>query len=348
MVSRVRSVVGGAFPAVGASLCALVAACAWAAEEGDPGGMGLYVEEAMLLATALGVVVSMPVLIEFLMDRRKRRERIALSLEDVPVSTLRPRLAGMDDLLASIADLVDRAEHPDAYASLQVGNEILIVGGPQSGKKSLAQVIARRARFDRLLTVYNPRNADALAKAKGLITRYRREKVMLLIPGIDQAFAKEDEEVNAELEALIETTSELSNVLVVGTATTFTTDGPLDNLFGIKLLVPGSTPPAAEPRNITPRARQVLEAVARYYLDDALAAGCVLEGLTPAEFHAMVLAAVANAAEIEDIVTLCRTTALYYRRTSRSATLAITPTILKTAISRVVITAESDPALVVE
>ena len=135
-----------------------------------------FLEEVMLLATVVGSVAALPALIEFMLERRKRKERISLSLDETMVSTLDPRLAGLDDLLESIADLIDRAKFPQAYASLKVGNELLIIGGPLSGKKTLAQVIAKKAQFDRLITIYNPRNADALAKAKSLITRRPSEK----------------------------------------------------------------------------------------------------------------------------------------------------------------------------
>ena len=110
----------------------------------------------------------------------------------------------MDDLLAGIADLIDRAGDPHAYAGLAVGNEILIIGTNLSGKKSFAQRVAKEARLDRLITVYNPRNGDALAKAKSLVQSYSRQKIMLLLPRIDEVFEQEDEELLSELEALIE------------------------------------------------------------------------------------------------------------------------------------------------
>ena len=44
-----------------------------------------------------------------------------------------------------------------------------------------------------------------------------------------------------------------------------------------------------------------------------------------------------NPAEIEDIVTLCETTALFRRRTKQTSRLVITPEILDTAIARVVV-----------
>ena len=60
---------------------------------------------------------------------RKRKERIDLSLEDEVASALsRPRVAGMDDLLTNIADLIDRARNPSAYQDLKIGNEVLIIG----------------------------------------------------------------------------------------------------------------------------------------------------------------------------------------------------------------------------
>ncbi len=304
--------------------------------EGEP-VVSAVNEQLLLWATVLGAVAAMPALIEFLIERRKRRERIALSLDDVAVSTLKPRLAGFDDLLEGIADLIDRARHPADYAALRVGNEILILGSPLSGKKMLAQVIAQRAAMDRLITVYNPRNTDALAKAKSLIERYDDQKVLLLLPGVDQAFAKEDEEVQAELEALIESTSGLANVLVIGTATAMTPDSALDNLFGIKLLLPGPVLIESRKPELSPRARRVLEAVCKFYLDEARQFGCLLSGLTTEQFESRLLSAATNAAEIEDIVTLCETTALHRRRSGRSERLEITPDILEMSISRVIV-----------
>lgn len=127
----------------------------------------LFTEELLVFATVVGSVAALPAFINFVADVRKRRERVYLSLEDVPVSSLNPRLAGMDDLLASIADLIDRARSPTAYQDLKIGNEVLIIGPNQSGKKSLAHKIALLAGMDRLVTVYNPRDADALARLRG-------------------------------------------------------------------------------------------------------------------------------------------------------------------------------------
>lgn len=296
-----------------------------------------FLEEVMLLATVVGSVAALPALIEFMLERRKRKERISLSLDETMVSTLDPRLAGLDDLLESIADLIDRAKFPQAYASLKVGNELLIIGGPLSGKKTLAQVIAKKAQFDRLITIYNPRNADALAKAKSLITRRPSEKVMLMIPGIDLAFEKDDEEITAELDALIETTSGLTNVLVVGTATTLIPDSPLDNVFGIKIVMPGLVQVDTENHNLDQRTRSVLQAVIHFYMQKAEKEGCRLVDLTPEQIEARILASVTNAAEIEDILTVCQTSALYRRRVGQTQNLDITPPILENAISRVIV-----------
>ena len=209
-------------------------------------------------------MATLPALIEFLIDRRKRKERIALSLDDLDVGDIDVPLAGLDGLLRDIADLIDRAKHPDAYDTLRVGNEILIIGPNLNGKKALARRIAKEAGMDRLIVVYNPRNADALAKAKSLIVHYRRQKVMLLLPRLDHVAEHEDDEVFAELDALIDTTSNLSNTLVVGTAVVFEPNGLLDNMFGIVLALPG-TPLAARTNKalISPRRRGAFSSMSR-------------------------------------------------------------------------------------
>ena len=200
----------------------------------------LITEELLVFATVIGSVAAMPALIEFIAERRKRKERIGLSLEDEPVSSLHPRLAGMDALLESIADLIDRARNPAVYRDLKIGNEVLIIGPNQSGKKSLAQKIALMAGMERVITVYNPRDSDALAKAKGLVRSYKRPKVLLLLPRIDLAYRQSNPELLTELDALIETTSERQNVLVVATTVEFESDSDLDNMFGIKIALPGA------------------------------------------------------------------------------------------------------------
>src|SRR5271170_3374124 len=200
----------------------------------------LLTEEFLVFATVVGSIATLPTFIEFISEIRKRRERIYLSLEDVPVSSLTPRLAGLDALITSIADLIDRARNPMEYKDLKIGNEVLVIGPVQSGKKSLAERIAQMAGMERLVTVYNPRDSDALAKAKSIVRGYKSKKVMLLLPRIDLAYKESDPDVLTELDALIESTSERQNVLVVATAVTFEPDSELDNLFGIKLALPGA------------------------------------------------------------------------------------------------------------
>ena len=242
------------------ALTALTAATvgqALAQDNGEGGAVSLVSDQIILIATVVGAVATLPTLIEFLIDRRKRKERIALSLDDLAVADLDVRLAGLDALLADIVDLIDRAKHPEAYASLKIGNEILIIGPAASGKKTLAQRIAKDAGMDRLIIVYNARNADALTSAKSLLQRYRRHKVMLLLPRLDNVVEDEDEEILAELDALIETTTERSNVQVVGTAVGFEPGGLLDNMFGIVLALPGTPVKHAREHSIPDDARRM-------------------------------------------------------------------------------------------
>ena len=311
----------------------------------DPAAGGdtalLFTEQVLVLATIIGSVAAMPSFIEFISGVRKRRERIDLSLEDEAVEQLSPRLAGMDDLLQSIEDLVDRARFPAAYQELKIGNEILIIGPSQSGKKSLAQTIAKATGMERLVTVYNPRDTDALAQAKSLVRGYKRKKVMLLLPRIDLAYKESDPEVLTELDALIESTTERQNVLVVATAQSFEPDRDLDNLFGIKLALPGANVVDVNRREIPEETqneiRQMMAEVARFYLAEARRRGFQVEGMTEDEFCLRVREEAMNPAEIEDIVVLCETAALFRRRMRRTGELLFTPEILDTAIARVVI-----------
>ncbi len=296
----------------------------------------LLTEELLVFATVVGSVAALPAFIEFVSDLRKRRERIYLTLEDVPVAGLRPRLAGMDELLASIDDLIDRARSPAAYQELKIGNEVLIIGPNQSGKKSLAQRMAQLAGMERLITVYNPRDSDALAKAKGIVRGYKRQKVMLLLPRIDLAYQAGDPQLLTELDALIETTSEHQNVLVVATTVAFEANSDLDNIFGIKLALPGAGLNPADRPEIPEDAERMLAQVVQFYLTEAQQRGFQLHGLSEEEFRFRILEVVINPAEIEDIVVLCQTTALYRKRTRQEITTLFTREILETAIARVV------------
>jgi hypothetical protein len=300
----------------------------------------LFTEQVLVLATIIGSVAALPSFIEFISELRKRRERIDLSLEDEAVDQLHPRLAGMDDLLRSIEDLVDRARFPTAYQELKIGNEILIIGPNQSGKKSLAQTLAKLTGMERLVTVYNPRDSDALAKAKSLVSGYKRRKVMLLLPRIDLAYKQSDPEVLTELDALIESTSERQNVLVVATAISFEPDSDLDNIFGIKLALPGAEVIGENRRDIPenqPEVQRMMGEVARFYLHEAQRRGFQVREMTDDEFCSAILKEAMNPAEVEDIVVLCETAALFRRRTNRASELIFTREILDTAIARVVI-----------
>lgn len=296
----------------------------------------LITEELLVFATVVGSVAAMPAFIEFVGQRRKRRQRIDLSLEDVAVTTLRPRVAGMGALIESIADLVDRARHPAAYESLEIGNEVLIIGPHQSGKKSLAQRIAQLAGMERLVTVYNPRDSDALAAAKSMVRGYKRQKVMLLLPRIDLAYQQGDPQLLTELDALIETTSERKNVLVIATTVAFESNSDLDNLFGIKLVLPGAEIAQVNRQEIPEAVERMLGEVVEFYMNEARRHGFKVADISEAEFCARILEPVINPAEIEDIVVLCQTTALYRRRTNQTQELLLTREILETAIRRVV------------
>jgi len=304
----------------------------------DTEAVSFVAEQIILIATVVGAVATLPALIEFLIDRRKRKERIALSLDDIAVADLNVRLAGLDHLLADIADLVDRAKNPEAYASLKLGNEILIIGPASSGKKSLAQRIAKDAGLDRVIIVYNARNADALTSAKSLIQRYRRLKVMLLLPGLDNVVEDEDEEILAELDALIDTTTERSNVLVVGTAVEFQPGSLLDNMFGIVLALPGTAVKHARDHPMPDDARRMLVDVTRFYLEQAKRNGFSLADIDETAVVDRIARAARNPADVADITVLAETTTLHRRRIGAAKTLDITGEVVEKSIRRVIVT----------
>jgi len=321
-----------------AALAAFAASRALA-QDGDEGGaVTLVSEQILLIATVVGAVATLPTLIEFLIDRRKRRERIALSLDDLAVAELEVRLAGLDGLLADIVDLIDRAKNPDAYASLKVGNEILIIGPAASGKKTLAQRIAKDAGLDRIIIVYNARNADALAGAKSLVQRYRRQKVTLLRPRLDNVAEDEDEEVLAELDALIDTTSERRNVLVVGTAVDFEPGSLLDNMFGVVLALPGTPLKHGREQTIPDDARRMLVDVTRFYLEHARSDGFAFAGLDENAAIDRIARAARNPSDVADIIVMAETTALYRQRVRAAKAPEITAEIIEKSIRRVIVT----------
>ncbi len=309
----------------------------------DSTNISFISEQLVLLTGIIGAVAALPVLIEFLFEHAKKRERIALSLEVEIVADLPVTLAGCDALLQDIADLIDRARQPAAYAGLRAGNEILIIGAPLSGKKALAKRIAQLAGMERLVTVHNPRNADALVKAKSLVQRSGDAKLMLLLPRLDLIDPREDEELLTELDALIETATERANILVIGTAIQYVPGNEIDNLFGIVLPMPGTAVAPASHTPLLPEATAMLAAVARHYLDAALASGDELKDLSQDDYIRRVLQAARNPAEIEDIVALCQTAARFRQLQKEIPTRQITPRLLETAIRRVTVAAQRAP-----
>ena len=279
-----------------------------------------------------------PILLGFLAEWRKRKHAVNLSLGEEEVALLSPKLAGLDDLLNDIQDLIDRARNPDTYSELRLGNEIMIAGPPLSGKKALARRIAKDANFDRIIIVHNPRNADALARAKYLALRARHEKVMLLLPRLDLIDEREDEEVLVELDALIEATSELSHTLVVGTTNHLSAGSEIDNLFGVTLTLPGAPIVPVPQMPLLAEVHRMLAAVANFYVDRALKAGYRFEDMTREGYIASILMAASNPAQIEDIVVLCQTTAIYKQSQGKSKDRVITAKTLDIAIRRVVVT----------
>jgi len=299
-------------------------------------------DQILTLAALLEAVVLLPILLEFIIERRKRKHAVELSLEIVEVSDIDIHLAGVDDLLFDIRDLIDRARYPQAYSELRLGNEILIAGPPLSGKKSLAKRIAAEAKFDTLIIVHNPRNVDALARAKHLAVR-SRQKIMLLLPRLDLIDDREDEELLAELDALIEATSELSHALVIGTTNKLVAGSEVDHLFGVTLTLPGAPVVPTPHQSLQGDVHRMLAGVAEFYLDRAIKAGYRLVDISREGFIARVLLNVTNPAQIEDVVVLCQTAAIYRQRKSgekgaeKNKDRAITPDMLELSMRHVVV-----------
>lgn len=312
----------------------------------DTATVELLTNQLLLLATIVGAIAALPALIQFILDRAKRRERLDLAIEDAPTPDPRRepvRLVGLEALQADIADLVDRVAHPERYANLRLGNEILIIGPEQSGRRSLARWIAQQGGVRRIVTVHNPRFSEALARAKRLVRRSGDEKILLLVPNIDDIFDEpekdEDEEIQAELDALVEAIANKSNILVVGTARSLAEGDDLDNLFGFKVLLPGAPAVKARPASQRPSRGsehdRLLRAVARDALERAGREGFPLDGLSIDDALTRLLARVANPAEIEDTLEAARTTSIYLHAAGTAAATTITPDVLDKAIRRV-------------
>lgn len=301
----------------------------------------LVTNQLLLLATIVGAIAALPALIEFVVARRKRQERVQLSMDDEVVSEKPERLAGYDGLLDDIADLIDRAKHPSSYHGLALGNELLIIGPPLSGKKRLARRIAQLAGMQRMITIYNPRNSDALAHAKGLLKRATTQRIMLLLPSLDQVFdssegqSERDEEVEAELDALIETVANRPNVLIIATACRIVEGDDLDNLFGMKVVLPGAPPITRRKALTSPEHQTLLREVASMYLHDASVAGCPLQEISQDEAIGLLLAHCVNPAEVQDAIEAARTRAVYLHRT-KGGVCCITKAVLAKGVQRVV------------
>jgi hypothetical protein len=299
--------------------------------------MASFSDQILTFAALLEAVVLLPILIEFIVDRRKRKHAVNLSLEVIDVAGVSAHLAGLDETLADISDLIDRARYPEAYAELQLGNEIMIAGLPLSGKKTLARRIAKEAKFDRIIIVHNPRNADALARAKHMMLRGRYRKTMLLLPRLDLIDEREDEELLVELDAVIEAVSELSHTLVVATSNHLVSGSEIDNLFGITIMLPGAPVVPMPQTPLMAEVHRMLASVAEFYIARILQAGYALADISREGFIARLLMAVSNPAQIEDIIVLCQTSAIHRQRIHKATNRQITSEILEMSIRRVVV-----------
>jgi hypothetical protein len=81
----------------------------------------------------------------------------------------------------------------------------------------------------------------------------------------------------------------------------------------------------------------MLSEVTTFYLNEAKRRGFLLEGIDEPSFCERILENVINPAEVEDIVALCETTALYRKRSKQATNLVFTPEILDRAMARVVV-----------
>lgn len=317
-----------------------VAAAAEAGEEGAR-TVSFLGEQLIVLATVVATIAALPELIEFLMDRRKRRERVALSLDYSPPPVIPVVLAGLEELEAGIEDLVDCARHPESYRFGNRDNEILIIGRTMSGRRSLALRFAQRAALDRVMTVYNTRHAEVLSEAKRLIERGRRERVMLLLPDLDLAFGRDDDDLRAELMALIETASGHDHITVVATATNFVPDSELDNLFAIKLVMPGTMLEEVTIRGPGRDANRVHIAVATHYLRQAMSNGLHLKGLDEEQVVRAITARVSNPGEIRDIINLALVASTWHQRQTHDPHPYLTRFTLEASLGRVVVNASA-------
>jgi hypothetical protein len=280
------------------------------------------------LAEIALVVVLTPTLWEYNATRRERRLRVDLNIDTVDPRKSSQPVYGVEKLLAEVNDLIDRVVNPKAYQGLHTGNEILIVGPAQSGKKALAMHIAKMAGINRVIVVYNPSDPDVLARAKNIIEKeLPAGKTMLLLPGLEYIDGAKEESWHDQLDALIETASNLPQILVVGTTNKYDRHGEVASWFGTVLSLPDER---------SPEWRDMLRQTAGGFLDACLGTGYLLQGIEKDAFVSRITEVAVNQAEIKDIVALCQTTALYEKRQSKAPSPVITPHILETAIQRAI------------
>src|SRR5262249_13376528 len=86
----------------------------------------------------------------------RRRKTIKSNVRRVKVSEMKVDAFGLDKEIEGILDLIDCVQRPLIYADvIEPQNAILIVGGRQSGKETLAQAIAKRAGLHTMDTITN-------------------------------------------------------------------------------------------------------------------------------------------------------------------------------------------------
>lgn len=298
------------------------------------------------LAAELGLIaVLSPELLRHLAERKERAARISLNIEILDPKKITRPVYGLSELTEQIGGLLDRVKHPEAYAGVDSGNEILIVGPEQGGKKALAFHIARETGIDRIIVVYNPADADVLARAKSMIEdeptiwqrvaraltgqkASRAEKTMLLLPGLNPVAANNGEPWLDQLAALIETAGNMPHVLIVGTAETSQRNGVVASWFGTTLTLPDSKDDW----------NKMLKQIAHGYLDAVLGSGYTLSEIARDDFVGRILAKDPSPAEINDTLMHCEAEAIYAARQGGQGakTRAITPAILETAIKRAI------------
>jgi len=298
----------------------------------------------------------------YLEKRRSIEERVALNIERTDLTHITQPVYALDKLLESIADLIDRVREPELYKNIRAGNEILIVGSPQGGKKALAFEIARLAGIHSAITVYNPRDPETLIHAKKLIEKKpkliernwrlvsrsvtRRPTELLLLPGLNDVNIITGEAWHDQLEALIEAASNLPHVLVIGTTDKYTPTGSVASWFGTVLEIPSehSGEPSSTqgqlnlPSTSTGRGEweEMIGKIAQGYLDSALKENYILKETSVKSFIKKILKVRPSPAEIQDIFAHLMTLAVYMKKTQKETDLVFTDTSLKTAIRRVI------------